>query len=95
MGTYRFSSWGNTPCTTDTQIPDFLSLNLVELTKAGLVLALLGSIESLLASLVVDEMTDTKHNSDRNSWSGDSQSRSLYLWEFNWYGGYRSFCSQC
>jgi len=47
------------------QIPDFLSLNLVELAKAGLVLALLGSIESLLASLVVDEMTDTKHNSDR------------------------------
>lgn len=47
------------------QIPDFLSLNMVAITKAGLVLALLGSIESLLASLVVDEMTDTKHDSDR------------------------------
>jgi len=47
------------------QIPDFLSLNLIEVTKAAIILALLGAIESLLASLVVDEMTKTKHNSDR------------------------------
>lgn len=45
--------------------PDFTGINLVEISKAGLILALLGSIESLLASLVVDEMTQTKHNSDR------------------------------
>lgn len=47
------------------QIPNFLSLNLVSVAKAAIVLALLGAIESLLASLVVDEMTKTKHNSDR------------------------------
>ncbi|MGI6227842.1 MAG: SulP family inorganic anion transporter [Peptococcales bacterium] len=46
-------------------IPDFMALNLFDITKAALVLALLGSIESLLASLIVDEMTQTKHNSDR------------------------------
>lgn len=45
--------------------PDFSGLNLVEISKAGLILALLGAIESLLASLVVDEMTQTKHDSDR------------------------------
>lgn len=47
------------------QIPDFAALNLVDITKAALILALLGSIESLLASLIVDEMTRTKHDSDR------------------------------
>lgn len=35
------------------------------IVKAGLVIALLGTIESLLAALVVDEMTGTRHHSDR------------------------------
>lgn len=47
------------------QIPDFLALNMVDVVQAGLVLALLGVLESLLAALVVDEMTKTRHNSDR------------------------------
>ncbi len=47
------------------QIPNFLALNMVDVAQAGLVLALLGVLESLLAALVVDEMTGTKHNSDR------------------------------
>ena len=46
-------------------IPNFGALNMVDITKAAVVLALLGSIESLLASLIVDEMTHTKHDSDR------------------------------
>lgn len=46
-------------------IPNILTLNLFDITKAALVLALLGAIESLLASLIVDEMTETRHNSDR------------------------------
>ncbi|NLT94183.1 MAG: SulP family inorganic anion transporter [Clostridia bacterium] len=46
-------------------IPDFAALNMIEITKAALILALLGSVESLLASLIVDEMTQTKHDSDR------------------------------
>lgn len=46
-------------------IPDFLALDMVEIIKAAIVLALLGAIESLLASLVVDEMIKTKHDSDR------------------------------
>lgn len=33
--------------------------------KAGLIIALLGTIESLLAAMVVDEMTSTRHHSDR------------------------------
>lgn len=46
-------------------IPNFLSLDLIGVLKSAIVLALLGAIESLLASLVVDEMLKTKHNSDR------------------------------
>lgn len=46
-------------------LPNFSSLNYVDILKASFLLALLGSLESLLASLVVDEMTLTKHNSDR------------------------------
>ncbi|MFZ5944602.1 MAG: SulP family inorganic anion transporter [Bacillota bacterium] len=47
------------------QIPDFMALNFLDITKAAFVLALLGAIESLLASLIVDEMTDTRHDSNR------------------------------
>ncbi len=46
-------------------IPIFKGGQLFEILKSGIVLALLGCIESLLASLVVDDMTKTKHNSNR------------------------------
>jgi SulP family sulfate permease len=38
---------------------------LIEMVKAGLMLAALGSIDSLLTSLVADNMTRTHHESDR------------------------------
>ena len=47
------------------QVPNFLELNLLDVCQAGLTMALLGAIESLLAAMVVDEMTNTKHDSDR------------------------------
>lgn len=47
------------------QLPNFLAMNMMDLLQAGLTLALLGAIESLLSALVVDEMTGTKHDSDR------------------------------
>ena len=47
------------------QLPNFLAMNMMDLIQAGLTLALLGAIESLLSALVVDEMTGTKHDSDR------------------------------
>ncbi|AOT71761.1 SulP family inorganic anion transporter [Geosporobacter ferrireducens] len=46
-------------------LPTFRGGQLMEILKSGFVLALLGCIESLLASLVVDEMTKTKHHSNR------------------------------
>lgn len=46
-------------------IPDFAALNMLDICQAGFILAFLGAIESLLSALVVDEMTATKHNSDR------------------------------
>lgn len=45
--------------------PIFKADQLVDILKSGFILALLGCIESLLASLLVDEMTKTKHNSNR------------------------------
>ena len=45
-------------------IPDF-SQHLPELVKAGLVLALLGAIDSLLTSLVADNITQSNHDSNR------------------------------
>ena len=45
-------------------LPDF-SQHLPELIKAGLVLALLGAIDSLLTSLVADNITQTNHDSNR------------------------------
>ena len=47
------------------QIPNFMAMNMVDVCQAGLTLALLGAIESLLSALVVDDMTNTKHDSDR------------------------------
>jgi hypothetical protein len=44
--------------------PDF-SQHLPELVKAGMVLALLGAIDSLLTSLVADNITQTNHDSNR------------------------------
>lgn len=45
-------------------MPNF-SQHLPELVKAGLVLALLGAIDSLLTSLVADNITQTSHDSNR------------------------------
>ena len=45
-------------------MPNF-SEHLPELVKAGLVLALLGAIDSLLTSLVADNITQTSHDSNR------------------------------
>ena len=45
-------------------MPNF-SEHLPELVNAGLVLALLGAIDSLLTSLVADNITQTSHNSNR------------------------------
>jgi SulP family sulfate permease len=45
-------------------LPDF-SQHLPELLKAGMVLALLGAIDSLLTSLVADNITHTSHDSNR------------------------------
>ena len=46
-------------------IPDFTALDLWVIAKTGALLAILGAIETLLSSLVVDEMTNTSHDSDR------------------------------
>ena len=45
-------------------LPDF-SEHLPQLLKSGIVLALLGAIDSLLTSLVADNITQTSHNSNR------------------------------
>lgn len=45
--------------------PSFPKEQLADIFKSGFILAMLGCIESLLASLVVDEMTKTKHHSNR------------------------------
>ena len=45
-------------------LPDF-SEHLPQLLKSGVVLALLGAIDSLLTSLVADNITQTSHNSNR------------------------------
>lgn len=47
------------------QRPEFDADLIVEMIKAALILAALGSIDSLLTSLVADNMTKTHHNSDR------------------------------
>ena len=46
-------------------LPAFKAGELIMILKSGFMLAMLGCIESLLASLVVDEMTKTKHHSNR------------------------------
>ena len=49
----------------DPQLPTFSLAALPDMIKSALVLALLGSIDSLLTSLVCDSMTKTPHRSDR------------------------------
>lgn len=46
-------------------IPAFPLVDLPQVLQAALVLALLGSIDSLLTSLVADSITRTRHSSDR------------------------------
>ncbi len=46
-------------------IPSIFNQYLPIIFKAGLVLAVLGAIDSLLTSLVADNISQTKHNSDR------------------------------
>jgi sulfate permease, SulP family len=46
-------------------IPEFAFANLAGVVQAGFVLALLGSIDSLLTSLVADSITRTRHDSNR------------------------------
>lgn len=46
-------------------LPDFSLTTLPQLFQAAFVLALLGSIDSLLTSLVADSVTRTKHDSDK------------------------------
>lgn len=45
--------------------PSFPSNQIVDIVRSGFILAMLGCIESLLAALVVDEMTKTKHHSNK------------------------------
>ncbi len=47
------------------QLPSFNSETLLLVTEAALILAVLGAIDSLLTSLVADNMTRTRHNSSR------------------------------
>ena len=47
------------------QMPRFTSATLPLILQAGFVLALLGAIDSLLTSLVADNMTRTRHDSNR------------------------------
>ena len=49
----------------DLYLPIFSSGNIPAIIQAALILALLGSIDSLLTSLVADSITRTKHDSDR------------------------------
>ena len=46
-------------------LPSFPANQLVDIIQSGIILAMLGCIESLLAALVVDEMTKTKHHSHK------------------------------
>jgi SulP family sulfate permease len=46
-------------------VPSFPLADLPQIVQAALVLALLGSIDSLLTSLVADSITRTRHKSDR------------------------------
>jgi len=49
----------------DIHLPSFALSNLAGVVQGGFILALLGSIDSLLTSLVADSITRTRHNSDR------------------------------
>jgi len=49
----------------DAQLPTFTSAEVGGMLSGALILAILGSIDSLLTSLVADNVTRTHHNSDR------------------------------
>ena len=49
----------------DFQMPGFEADSLFVILEAAIILALLGAIDSLLTSLVADNMTRTRHNSNR------------------------------
>ncbi|PLY06889.1 MAG: SulP family inorganic anion transporter [Desulfuromonas sp.] len=49
----------------DFRLPTFSAEHLTAIVSAGLSLAVLGSIDSLLTSLVADSITKTEHNSNR------------------------------
>ena len=49
----------------DVQLPDFSVNILVNAVQPAVILALLGSIDSLLTSLIADSMTRTRHDSNR------------------------------
>ncbi|NQV47211.1 MAG: SulP family inorganic anion transporter [Rhodospirillaceae bacterium] len=49
----------------DPQLPTFSLVALPDMLGSALILALLGSIDSLLTSLIADSVTNTHHNSDR------------------------------
>ena len=55
-------------------VPDFTNY-IPELLKAGIVLALLGAIDSLLTSLVADNITQTSHDSNRELIGQGSRTR--------------------
>ena len=49
----------------DANLPTFTSSEIAGMLASALILAILGSIDSLLTSLVADTVTRTQHNSDR------------------------------
>lgn len=49
----------------DMQLPTLMLVHLPDMISSALILAALGSIDSLLTSLVADNITRTHHNSDR------------------------------
>lgn len=46
-------------------LPDFSSVNIIELIGPAMTIALLGALESLLSAVVADGMTGTKHGSNQ------------------------------
>ena len=69
LGAWRFGGapiLGDIPAgLPDPQLPTFSLEALPDMVKSALVLALLGSIDSLLTSLICDNLTKTPHRSDR------------------------------
>lgn len=62
-------------------LPDFSSVNIIELIGPAMTIALLGALESLLSAVVADGMTGTKHGSNQELIGQGSQTWQL-LWRF-------------